>query len=517
MDEAQREGIDDLAAPAGTAVVPNGRATMAQGRGRRLRLVALAPLLALVALLCWSIASPMGSSPDDDYHLASIWCGLGDRPGICAPGSDASKRTVPEALTMSSRCYMGEPTISAACQTDAFSLDPSKTIDTSRGSFQNNYPPLYYATMSLFVGPDILASIWVMRLVNVLLFVAITTLLYLFLPVRRRPTLLWAWILSVVPLGMFLLASNNPSAWAIIGIGSAWLALLGYFESRGAPKVVLGVLFVVTGLMAAGSRGDAAIYLVISVAVVFILTFMRQKVFWRDAILPIAMVVVAIAFYFSSRQANVASQGLDNPGSAATSNVMSGLGKLINVPYLWSGVFGAWPLGWFDTVMPAVVSFGAAAAFVAVAFSGVTVRSRRKTIAVIVVAALLWLVPAFVIIQSRDAPGLPVQPRYLLPLMVLFAGLCVLQANRRPLRLTAMQAVFVMLSLAVAQSVALYYNLRRYLTGTNVKGFNLDSGVEWWWNIAISPMVVWGIGSVAFAALVIIVVREIARPRVVLS
>ena len=28
---------------------------------------------ALVSGICWSLASPIGASPDDDYHQASIW------------------------------------------------------------------------------------------------------------------------------------------------------------------------------------------------------------------------------------------------------------------------------------------------------------------------------------------------------------------------------------------------------------------------------------------------------------
>jgi len=37
----------------------------------------------LVALGAWSVASPVGASPDEDYHLVSIWCSHGERPGLC--------------------------------------------------------------------------------------------------------------------------------------------------------------------------------------------------------------------------------------------------------------------------------------------------------------------------------------------------------------------------------------------------------------------------------------------------
>ena len=47
----------------------------------RLILGIAAPVALFVALGSWVLASPVGSSPDDDYHMASIWCGQGVREG----------------------------------------------------------------------------------------------------------------------------------------------------------------------------------------------------------------------------------------------------------------------------------------------------------------------------------------------------------------------------------------------------------------------------------------------------
>ena len=71
-----------------------------------------------------------------------------------------------------------------------------------------------------------------MRFLNILLFVGLSTALYLLLPLGRRRVLIGLSLLTSVPLGSFLIASNNPSSWAIIGVGFSWLALLGYFETR---------------------------------------------------------------------------------------------------------------------------------------------------------------------------------------------------------------------------------------------------------------------------------------------
>ena len=52
------------------------------------------------------------------------------------------------------------------------------------------------------------------------------------------------------PLGMFLIPSNNPSGWAITGVGTAFLALLGWYETEGRRRWVLGALYIVGVLMA---------------------------------------------------------------------------------------------------------------------------------------------------------------------------------------------------------------------------------------------------------------------------
>ncbi len=104
---------------------------------------------------------------------------------------------------------------------------------SKRGNFTGAYPPVFYAVMGWFAGDNITSSVIAMRLINSALFVALGTLLFVLLPAMRRPTLVWGWLITTMPLGLFLIASNNPSGWAVTGVGTAWLALLGYYESSG--------------------------------------------------------------------------------------------------------------------------------------------------------------------------------------------------------------------------------------------------------------------------------------------
>lgn len=483
----------------------------------KLRLLALAPILALLALTAWAFASPVGSSPDDDFHLASIWCANSANTSACLPGPKAGERIVPAAIKNSSACYAHRPDVSAAC-TDRYFAEGSKpTVTTSRGDFENNYPPVYYATMSVLVGPNIPVSVLLMRILNIVLLVAITTALFVLLPVFRRPTLLWGWILTTVPLGLFLVASNNPSSWAITGIGSAWIALLGYFETTGRRRIALGVLFGISALMAVGSRGDSALYLVLSVLVVGGITFSRERGYLLRAILPAVMAIAGVYFFLSSQQSSVAATGLGSTADAAASSA-GGSATLffkdfINVPQLWAGVFGTWGLGWLDTTLPSIVAFAGVVAFVGITFTGLTRLWWQKIVVVSVVLAALWLIPTYVLVKGHNEVGQNVQPRYLLPLMVLFAGLLLLSRDGKGFRLRRSQVIPVLIALGVAQSVALYFNLHRYIEGANGHGFNLDSNIKWWWSIPIPPMVIWILGSVAFAALLGILFREITVAR----
>lgn len=481
---------------------------------RKFTLIRLAPVLGLIVLMCWALASPIGSSPDDDYHLASIWCANSANTSACKPGGTPAERMVPP-LVNHIACYAQQTTQTAACQNQYLKLGSDPTQMTGRGSFSNNYPPVYYAVMSVFVGPDIIGSALLMRLVNILIMIGLTTALFLLLPRNRRPVLVWGWLISTVPLGLFLLASDNPSAWALIGIGSAWIALLGYFETTGRRKAGLGILFAVSAVVAAGSRADSALYLVLSVGVVLILTFKRTRRYLVSAALPLIFCILGFYFFFSSQQSSVIVNGLGDGTTPSTGSSFALLGKvLMNIPALWNGALGGYELGWLDTTMPAAVTFGAVVAFVAVAVIGFSQLTVRKGVALGLVASALWLIPTYVLVKGMNLVGENVQPRYLLPLMLLFAGLAMVGVRRRSFKLLGAQLVLVMVLLALAQSLALYTTMRRYLTGVDGSSWNLDANVNWWWsNVPFSPMFVWGLGSLAYAALVIILVREITTTR----
>lgn len=314
---------------------------------RRVSVLVFAPVLILMALAAWAVSSPVGSGPDDDFHLASTWCASPSSAQYCEPTGEVGERRVAGAL-VDPACFAFHAERSAGCQDD---LDFSATPDTTtvRGNFNGGYPPVFYATMGLLAGGDIQASVVLMRLLNVLLFVGLGSAIYLLLPVARRPALVWSWAITTVPLGLFVLASTNPSSWAIMGVGYAWIALLGFFETVGWRRVALACLFVVSAVMAAGARSDAAIFIVLGVIAVGILTFKPAKVWFLSAILPALVAVACLVSYRFSRPVSTLTEGL-GPGSGGgpqANDVVSLIAyNLLEGPSLWTGIFGdEWGLG----------------------------------------------------------------------------------------------------------------------------------------------------------------------------
>ena len=346
---------------------------------RRRVLGLLAILGLLMGLGSWAFSSPVGASPDDDFHLASSWCGLGDREGLCDSANKPGEKHIDAALNQAS-CFAFLPKVSANCQSDAQLFSQPQFIDSSRGSFSSNYPPVFYAVNGTLASPDIQTSVVLMRLLNIIVFIGSFIALWLLVSTDKRKVIFWMWAATVVPLGTFLIASNNPSSWAITGVGTAWFALYGYFESQGKRKFLLGALFAVEVIIASGSRGDAAIYTILGSVAVVALTFSSSKQYLFQLLLPFSAAIVSLGFYLSSQQSAVATTGLADSNLEVSERTPLGVFAInaVQLPELWVGAFGNWGLGWLDTKMPGLVWVTSAGIFVLLIALASRYLSRRK-------------------------------------------------------------------------------------------------------------------------------------------
>lgn len=460
------------------------------------------PLLIAIAFFAtgasWAVSSPPGSSPDDNFHLASIWCAWGEDAETCHDlrRSDGAA-LVPENV-VSSSCYGFKPPDGGAC---IYELQPD-FVDARVNS--GSYPGLFYIVQRVFVGQNVAASVVQIRLFNVLLAaLLIFAAVLLAEPILGRAVAL-SWLATLVPLSIFNIASTNPSSWVVIGLGTYWAFLFRFLTGPGGRGTwVAGGLAGVTAAMTAGARADGAAFLIlVSVAAGLVAITKRRQLLSVRVLLPVGVAALGGYVFVSAGQSSALGGLPGVPGVAPRYGWSLLADNIYNFPNLLGGVFGqTWGLGWLDTPMPPLVqAVGPAVAFSLVVLASTAFWTRKALAFGLLLLACLGI-PIFILQRGGNVVGESVQPRYLLPLVIVTLGFALLARTDKPWQLRRPRMVLLAVAVGAANCYALHTNIRRYVTGLDVTGLNLNHNVEWWWGTSISPMVVWGGGSIACFAL----------------
>lgn len=500
------------------------------GKGPRLLLPIFVFILAAVSFSSWAFSSAFGGAPDDDYHLSSVWCSSfsGD---LCEVDPGGEGIYIPEAMREAIYCYYHNPSQSAGCQPFLDGTDPRPDVAFGHNNpVRNLYPDGYYMFQNLFKSESIQATGLTIRFVNLSLFLSAAIGVFFALPLRLRPTWIWMWVIGLVPMGMFIIPSSNPSSWAITAVATGWISLLGYLETRGIRAVALGTIYLLSFVLAINARIDSVLYLAFASLVSVWISDIRgknlAKKIWPSFIV-LALVIVQLAI----NPANLSrvTEGLGRRSDLyqeplpwfRSAEVIDGSvfdwsllwNNILGVPGLWLGVFGGSPwgsLGWLDTAIPQVVVMGTMTVLVGVVFLSMKDAEPKKIITVLSVVVALWGMPLYLLQLGGFRAGEEVQARYLIPLVMVFLGTMLLTKSGMPVVNERGRVWFVIIAISLANAIALHTNIRRYTTGDRVQGFNLNSPREWWWPFLpdfVSPMTIWAFGSVAFFGLIWILLR----------
>lgn len=451
---------------------------------------------AVLAGVGWALSSPVGSSPDDDYHLPSIWCPSSYDSRQCTQ-VNATQTGDPivrvPALIAAAACFAGDAGISGDCQEKVVARG---TIDTARVN-TGDYPGGFYRVMHVFAGEDLAASVVMMRVVNVLVAVALFTALVASGTRATRRIQVYTLSAVMVPMGWFFVASTNPSGWAVTGVTAFGFGLHSAFIVRDRARLVSNLVIAGTGVvLAASARGDAAVYTIIVAGAVCLLHWRTLRLRPRLLVVPLTAAVACAAVALSAGQ-------LAGAAGAQPETARSGTEVLIqlaaNFPLLVGGLFGySSALGWLDTGMPAATVCSVMAVVGFLGLTGARRMNGGKALATSVLAGAIILIPLVTLYRARLFAGESVQPRYVLPLAPIL--LLILLTGRRAgrgVRLGRGQAVVIWVLLSVANAAALYTNAWRYVTA--VDDASLFSDVEWWWSSGPGPVTTWLLGSIGFA------------------
>jgi hypothetical protein len=363
--------------------------------------------------------------------------------------------------------------------------------------------------MGLFAGKSLDQSVLAMRLLNSLIYaLGLAALLLLSRPGHRENYLLASFV-TLVPLGLFTIASVNPSSWAITSATLLWASGFEFVGARDRwRKIGLAVLGVLALAMAVAARADSAIYGGLAIGLIWFLTTR----FGRRTLITGAIVVVVVgaALAWASTLGSVR-QLANLPPLNPTEPPDGWLERLQELPAFYLGTFGTRGLGWLDTIMQPYTWVPAAAVYAMVMFWGLRRCSWRKAVALVAIFSGSAFVILAIATIRHAMPERGMQPRYFLPLLVMAAMIALAKDNDEGPQLDWAQRVLIVLALGVAQAGALHTELRRYLTGLDITMFNLNDNIEWWWSWAPPPMVVLGVGSVAFFGAAIVVALATRR------
>jgi hypothetical protein len=345
--------------------------------------------------------------------------------------------------------------------------------------------------MNLFVGSDATASFLFMRAAGfaVCFGLLLASLVLLARPDRDRVSLYW--LLASMPLGLFLFSSVNPSGIAVAGASALFVATVAVF--RNPTPWVPGIVAAIAAICATGSRSDAVYFCGFALAVGLLCTLPVRSRPGAGQLLALLPVIAVLGVRFVLQD----SRSLEAVPGASGAHWLQ---NLIRVPgiYAQEGT----TLGWMEFGMPEIVWVGRTLAVGMVVAIGVATARRRRISSLVVVTGAMLLVPVLILAQVNYPYGQWLQARYVLPLLFVLVALMAISFRSDPAVLSRPQAFTVAILVSLANALALHVTIRRYVTGSDVSGLNLNSGAEWWWpNIPVGPTAVWVLGCLACLAL----------------
>ena len=485
-----------------------------------------------LALAAWSLALPVGVSPDEDFHQTMIYCADNNDPTRCRVDG-----------VRVGHCYSMLPFVAASCS-DAKSLQfPAATVADWRA-----YPPLYYKTMNNFIGKTLGATTINVRLINIslALMLAIGSI-YLSHPGLRRPVAI-SWLVCSVPLGSFFISSISPSAWAIISVAALWGPLLTQFcrsqipflittyeSSRGVIRILF--ILVVIGL-GFGSRGEPYIFIPLVFSSVAIYWIMGVRISWAFIVkIVIVLILIVAAFFMLLLVFDQVLQKINGLSNHAfflvlknyflhphwktfylTVNTLMGMLSLTGIP-------GS-ELGTHDVPAPALVSFLITIGFGGSFLLGLAWIDKRKAVSLIFLTGLVFFIVSFL---WSAATWDVYQSRYFLPILYPILGFALLPSAKAQIVFNRLQWLVIFISIAIANSLMLLSAELRFIYGVVFQATRYPLNKEFpdinplrlyaaeipnWWLAPnfVSPFLLWVVGSLSFLVAVALLFEWLVVP-----
>ncbi|MFZ9590368.1 MAG: DUF2142 domain-containing protein [Ilumatobacteraceae bacterium] len=472
---------------------------------------ALMALLLFMTLAAWSMGSAVGSSPDEDYVLTSIWCGTEGNPPYCRKDPDRYWGMIlPIMAAEPQLCYVrtGQD-ISAKCQEGIYNQEISTEL-LNRGL----NPKRYFDVQRSFVGADVEASVVKMRLLNSFLAAVLIISASAFFW-KKNSELLLAWLAVIAPVTSYFIASVNTSSWNLIGVTIFAITFFSALRNREDPMLSIpagaAALFAVWFTNSSRYEGKYVI-LLLAAAILYSefapknLKFTKKTALISLAILPL---IYLIYNYFADVYGRV--NIFDDPRFEVTEGITTTANNLllqnfVNLPRFIMGFFGGWGLGWFELELTHTVWLFTSQAFLLTTVFALRKSSNAHRLIFGALFTMMCIAILYANQQTFSKVGNVIQPRYFLPF---FLRIVIIAAANKTERYPNSLVITVAILATISNSIALRDTIRRYTTGQDVFiSKSLNNPIEWWWQFGPQPETVWLTGTLAFAALWAILIYD---------
>ena len=467
-------------------------------QNRTLNIGVYSAIWLFITFFCWSLASPLGSSPDEYFQIVNTLCADGTTDDGCVEISVDDRGRFGRAEIDQSSCLFARNDEWNKCG------EPEVLESTMRS---RNYPNVYYRFMGLFDSFSGSFSFLFIRFLNgFIAAVFLAAQLYL-LDKKQRLAWLTSYTLTLVPMSVFLTSSIHPNAWGIIGCAHGWMFLLNALGGKELPRTKTSFAWAgwsVSGLLCLFSRYDTFVFFLVSSILTVLTTksFVLSRNFKR--LLLIMTPLSAIVFSWLYRL-SVVREIVQLPFSPTANQATNGVWvsawivRAIAIPLetIGSGVMGQN----FVLMPPLIGVFSSFCVGAALAFALIRISRKQLLVSTVLLFLLFYIILWFNNTLYRDLEH--VNGRYIIAIIPFIFGLFMLFSHS-PVQMMEVPnlRIFVVFLLSVANSVSIRTLLDRSINGEiyefSIRPLQVDQADWWWIGLPFGPNFVWALASIAF-------------------
>ena len=459
------------------------------------------PFFLLILGLCWTFASPIGSAPDEDFHLTTIWCLKGEN-NLCNFGVSDSRK-VPALWSSWPPCYVNWPNSDKSAECLANLELPLQLIATKRYSRPGEDPVLFYQVMNSFAGDNPINSVNFMRFFNVLISSFLFFLAIYVAPFIVKRALILSWGLVLIPIGIFNIASTNPSSWTITGVGTLWAFLLSLiFHRKSRNKMfylsLTGVLLSL--IISLGSRNDSRIYVLVTFIAVILLFITKKWILGRIKLkifLLVTLISMTLTVLWKFRS-NFMYPYWYYPGALIEKNQPNAfIALILELPSFFLGLLGgqipssdinkgdlfenfAYGISWSDFSFPSIVGILLGISFISIISISINKSSLPKIFSLSFIFFTILAIIVYVRGRFPEINDAQITPRYILPLFLLLVGIALLSTTTGNSLFGPVKSLIITTFLTIGGSIAWLVTISRFSIGPNSAFTNFNQSSEWW-------------------------------------